>query len=308
MHLDKNKKIYVAGHTGLVGSSIIRRLKEDNHLNIVTKTHAELDLVRQSDVYDFLKQEKPDYIFLAAGRVGGIGANNIFKGEFIYQNLMIQTNVIHAAHLADVQKLCFFSSASIYPKSAEQPMKEDYLFTGKFEESNKPYSIAKIAGTALCDSYNSQYGREYISIIPANLYGPNDNYNANDGHVIASLLKRMHEAKVESRSELTIWGSGSATRDFLFVDDLVNACLLLIDNGYNGQMINVGSGSSVSIRELAFLIKKVVGFEGDLIFDLSKPEGMPKKLLDSSKINSMGWLPKVSLWDGLQVTYNKDFI
>jgi GDP-L-fucose synthase len=307
MSLNLNQKIYVAGHRGMVGSAIVRNLQAKGFTNIVTRTHSELDLVNQNKVFDFLAHEKPDYIFLAAGRVGGIKANQEYGAEFIYQNLMIEANIINGAHLADVQRLCFFSSASIYPKNCVQPMKESYLFTGKFEESNKPYSIAKIAGMSLCDTYNLQYGREYISVVPANLYGPGDNYDMDTGHVIASLIKRMDDAKRCGSFDLSIWGSGAATRDFLYVEDLVRGCLLLMEKNYKGPMINIGSGVAVSIRELAHTIKKVVGFEGSLIFDLEKPEGMLEKLLDTTRINELGWHPKVSLEEGINISYLSDF-
>jgi len=299
----KESKIYVAGHAGMVGSAIVRKLRSNGYDNIVIRSRQELDLLEQSAVHEFLASEKPDYVFLAAAKVGGIHANNTYRAEFIYQNLVIESNVIHGAYLAGTQGLMFLGSSCIYPRECPQPIKEEYLLTGSLEQTNEPYAIAKIAGIKMCESYNRQYGTKYVSVMPTNLYGPNDNFDLETSHVIPALLRKTHEAKIGGESSVTIWGSGSPRREFLYVDDLAAACVYLMEQGVCGTLINIGCGEDLTIRELAETIKEVVGFEGELVFDLSKPDGTPRKLLDISKLRELGWVPEYSLREGLQATY-----
>lgn len=316
----KQPKIYVAGHRGMVGSAIFRKLIKNGHTNIVTRGRAELDLLNQGQVRDFFEQEKPDQVYLAAARVGGIHANNSFPAEFIYENLMVEANVIHEAWRAGVKKLLFLGSSCIYPKLAEQPMAEDALLTGSLEPTNEPYAVAKIAGIKLCESYNRQYGVsqgiDYRSVMPTNLYGPGDNYHHLNSHVIPALIRRFHEAKIQEQPLVTIWGTGSPKREFLFVDDMADACVLVMNEEVGKYQeitspmlshINVGSGSDITIRELAEAVAQCVGYEGDVTFDTTKPDGAPRKLMDSSKLSKMGWKPAYSLNQGLDIAY-KDFV
>mgnify|MGYP003583254672 FL=1 len=300
----KSAKIYVAGSNGMVGSAIVRALKAKGYINIVVKSSKELDLKNQQAVHDFFNQEQPEYVFLAAAKVGGIHANNSYPATFIYDNLMIQSNVIQAAYDFNVKKLLFLGSSCIYPKFAPQPIKEEYLLTGSLEPTNEAYAIAKIAGLKMCQFYKQQYGCNFISAMPTNLFGVNDNFNLENSHVLPALLRKFIEAKQNNKQEVTIWGSGTPMREFLFVDDLAEACLFLMEN-YNGiETVNIGTGEDVSIKELAETIMKIVGFEGSLIFDASKPDGAPRKLLDVSKINNLGWKHQTSLENGIQKTLN----
>lgn len=305
--MEKGAKIYIAGHRGMVGSAIHRKLQKEGYNNFIYKTSKELDLTNQQAVKAFFETEKPDYVFLAAAKVGGILANNQYRGEFIYQNLMIQNNVIHHAYLNGVKKLMFLGSSCIYPKLAPQPLKEEYLLSGNLEPTNEPYAIAKIAGIKTCEAYRDQYGCNFISVMPTNLYGPNDNYDLKNSHVLPALIRKMHEAKLNRNSSVEIWGTGSPRREFLYADDLADACVFLMHN-YNGkELVNVGSGVDVTIRELAETVKKVVGFEGKLAFDISKPDGTPRKLMDVSKLESLGWKYKIGLEEGIGEAY-KDFL
>ena len=300
----KDAKIYVAGSNGMVGSAIVRALKAKGYINIVVKSSKELDLKNQQAVHDFFNQEQPEYVFLAAAKVGGIHANNSYPATFIYDNLMIQSNVIQAAYDFNVKKLLFLGSSCIYPKFAPQPIKEEYLLTGSLEPTNEAYASAKIAGLKMCQFYKQQYGCNFISAMPTNLFGVNDNFNLENSHVLPALLRKFIEAKQNNKQEVTIWGSGTPMREFLFVDDLAEACLFLMEN-YNGiETVNIGTGEDVSIKELAETIMKIVGFEGSLIFDASKPDGAPRKLLDVSKINNLGWKHQTSLENGIQKTLN----
>lgn len=303
----KDAKIFVAGHKGMVGSAIVRNLAAKGYTNILTQTRQALDLLDRKAVLGYLKQEKPDYIFLAAAKVGGIQANNVYRADFIYQNLMIEANLIHGAHEANVQRLCFLGSSCIYPRDCPQPIKEEYLLTGPLEQTNEPYAIAKIAGIKLCESYNAQHNRQYISVMPTNLYGPNDNYDLSNSHVLPALLRKAHEARLNNAQALTVWGTGMPMREFLYVDDLAEACVFLMESDYSGPLLNIGSGVDVTIRELAETIKEVVGFKGELVFDTSKPDGTPRKLLDVSKIHALGWSSSVQLMNGIQRAY-KDFL
>ena len=299
----KNAKIYVAGHSGMVGSAIVRTLEDRGHENLVTRTSTEVDLRNQSEVDDFFNSEKPDFVFLAAAKVGGIQANNTYRAEFLYDNLMIASNVIHAAYRNEVEKLLFLGSSCIYPKLAEMPLKESALLTGSLEPTNEPYAIAKIAGIKLCEEYRHQYGCNFISAMPTNLYGPNDNYDLQNSHVLPALIRKFHEAKVNDLPTVEVWGSGKPMREFLHVDDLADACLFLMDN-YDGKLhVNVGSGKDVSIKELAELIKKTVGFKGELTFNTSKPDGTPRKLMDVSALAKLGWKYQIELEDGIQSVY-----
>lgn len=300
--MEKNSKIYIAGHRGLVGSAIFRLLKERGYTNFVYRTHAELDLSDQFQVKDFFKKESPEYVFLAAAKVGGIHANNTFPAEFIYQNLAVQNNVIHFSHMAGVKKLCFLGSSCIYPKFAPQPMKEEYLLDGKLEPTNEPYAIAKIAGIELAKSYNRQYGTNYISVMPTNLYGPNDNFDLQNSHVLPALIRKFVEAKISRSSSVVLWGSGKPRREFLYVDDMADACIFLMNHYNDNEIINIGTGEDVTIVEVAQLIKEIVGYDGALSFDVSKPDGTPRKLLDVSKIHALGWKAKVPLKVGLSKT------
>jgi GDP-L-fucose synthase len=307
--MDKSSKIYIAGHRGMVGSSILRALQSRGYTNFVLKTSSELDLRNQQAVADFFANEKPEYVFLAAAKVGGIVANNTYRANFIYENLMIQSNVIHHAYLNNVKKLLFLGSSCIYPKLAPQPLKEEYLLTGLLEPTNEPYAIAKIAGIKMCDAYRDQYGCNFISVMPTNLYGPNDNYDLNNSHVLPALLRKFISAKREGADSVTIWGSGSPLREFLHADDLAEACLFLMD-GYNESgLVNIGVGEDISILDLAKLVKKIVGFEGEIQLDTSKPDGTPRKLMDVSKLNGLGWKASTSLEEGINKVYQeiKDF-
>jgi GDP-L-fucose synthase len=318
--MKSDSKIYVAGHRGLVGSAIVRRLTspsplagegrgEGGYTNIITRTHSELDLVNQSAVDAFFAKERPEYVFLAAAKVGGIHANNTYRADFIYQNLMIESNIIHASYRHGVRKLMFLGSSCIYPKHAPQPMKEEYLLTGLLEPTNEPYAIAKIAGIKMCDSYNRQYGANFMSVMPTNLYGIGDNYDLQNSHVLPALIRKMHEAKVRNANEVVVWGTGTPKREFLCSDDMADACVFLMEK-YNatdiGEFINIGSGKEITIRELAGLVADVVGFRGKLVFDTSKPDGTPRKLLDVSRLTGLAWRAKISLRDGLALAY-QDF-
>jgi GDP-L-fucose synthase len=300
-HLDA--KIYVAGHRGMVGSAIERQLEAKGYNNIVTRTHEQLDLLNQKAVFAFLAEEQPDYIFIAAAKVGGIQANNTYRADFIYQNLVIEANLIHGAHLAGVQRLCFLGSSCIYPRDCSQPIKEEYLLTGPLEPTNEPYAIAKIAGIKLCESYNAQYGRQYVSAMPTNLYGPNDNYDLANSHVLPALIRKAHEAKFAGSQDLVIWGSGTPRREFLYVDDMADACVFLMENNINQGIYNVGTGTDVTIRELAETVMSVVGFEGGIVFDHTKPDGTPRKLLDVSRLKTLGWQAKTPLIEGIALAY-----
>jgi len=305
--MDIKDKIYVAGHRGMVGSAIKRKLIKEGFTNIITKTSSELDLRNQQDVNDFFEEEKPGYVFLAAAKVGGIMANNTYKAEFLYDNLMIETNIIQAAYKNNVEKLLFLGSSCIYPKLAPQPLQEESLLSGLLEPTNEAYAIAKIAGIKLCEYYREQYGCNYISAMPTNLYGPNDNYDLQNSHVLPALIRKFHEAKISSASFVTLWGSGSPKREFLHVDDLANACFHLMQNYNEKQFLNIGTGEDLTIRELAELIKNVVGYTGDIIWDSTKPDGTPRKLMDVSKAHSLGWVHEISLEEGIKKTY-ADFL
>jgi GDP-L-fucose synthase len=305
--LEKHSKIYVAGHRGMVGSAIYRKLQQEGYTNLVTRTSSELDLRDQDAVTSFFETEKPEYVFLAAAKVGGIIANNTYRADFLYENLCIQNNVIHQAHLNGVKKLMFLGSSCIYPKLAPQPLKEEYLLTGLLEETNEPYAIAKIAGIKMCDAYRAQYNCNYISVMPTNLYGYNDNYHPQNSHVLPALIRKFHEAKVNGDAVVTVWGSGSPMREFLFADDLADACYFLMKNYNEPNLINIGTGEDLTIKDLALLIKKVVGFEGELTFDSSKPDGTPRKLMDVSKLHNLGWKHKVDLENGIGLAY-QDFL
>jgi len=305
--MDKNDKIYIAGHRGMVGSAIMRNLEGAGFNNFVTRTSSELDLRSQQGVAAFFEQEKPDYVFLAAAKVGGIVANNTYRAEFLYDNLQIQNNVINSAHLNNVKKLMFLGSSCIYPKLAPQPLKEDALLTGLLEPTNEPYAIAKIAGIKMCDAYRMQYGCDYISVMPTNLYGYNDNYHPQNSHVLPALIRRFHEAKVNGTPVVTIWGSGSPLREFLFADDLAEACVYLMQNYSDAGFVNIGSGKEITIKDLALLIKKIVGYEGELTFDPTKPDGTPRKLMDVSKLAQKGWTYKTELEEGVKLAY-EDFL
>lgn len=301
--MDKQSKIYVAGHRGMVGSAIVRNLANKGYSNILVQTHQELDLLNQAAIFDFLQREKPDYIFIAAAKVGGIHANNTYRADFIYQNLTIESNIIHGAHLAGVQRLCFLGSSCIYPRDCHQPIKEEYLLTGPLESTNEPYAIAKIAGIKLCESYNQQYGRQYVSAMPTNLYGPNDNYDLANSHVLPALLRKAHEAKVRGDQDLVIWGTGTPKREFLYVDDMAEACVFMMENDINDGIFNVGTGVDVTILELAEVVKEVVKFSGGIKFDASKPDGTPRKLLDVSRLTGLGWHASIGLRQGIALAY-----
>ncbi len=312
-----DRKVYVAGHRGLVGSAIVRRLTspsplagegrgEGGYTNILTRTHSELDLTDQSAVDAFFKKERPEYVFIAAAKVGGIYANNTYRADFIYQNLMIESNLIHASYRHGVKKLLFLGSSCIYPKLAPQPMKEEHLLTGLLEPTNEPYAIAKITGIKMCDAYNRQYGTNFMSAMPTNLYGPGDNYDLKNSHVLPALIRRMHEAKVQGDKEVVVWGSGAPKREFLYSDDLADACVFLMErcNAADiGEFINIGVGREITIRELAELIAEIVGFRGQLVFDSSKPDGTPRKLLDVSRFQALGWRAKTSFREGISKAY-----
>jgi len=303
--MDLTSKIYIAGHTGMVGSAIHRKLNGLGYTNIVGRSSSELDLRNQDGVISFLESERPEYVFLAAAKVGGILANNQYRAEFLYDNLMIEANIIHGSFLAGVQKLLFLGSSCIYPKNAPQPLKEESLLTGLLEHTNEPYAIAKIAGIKLCEAYRNQYGCNFISAMPTNLYGPNDNYNLQGSHVLPALIRKFHEAKKGNQKEVTIWGSGTPLREFMHVDDLGEAVVFLMNNYNEPGFINVGSGDEISILALAILVKEIVGFEGSIIHDTSKPDGTPRKLMDNSRLTAMGWKSSISLEDGIREVYNQ---
>ncbi|MCG2755788.1 MAG: GDP-L-fucose synthase [Desulfobacteraceae bacterium] len=327
--MNKNASIYIAGHTGLVGSALVRKLKEKGFQNLITRGHAELDLTRQSDVEAFFQEEKPEYVFLAAAKVGGILANNTYPAEFIYTNLAIQTNIIHAAWKTGVKRLLFLGSSCIYPRDCSQPMKEEYLLTGPLEPTNEPYAVAKIAGIKMCQSYNRQYGTNYIAVMPTNLYGPNDNFDLETSHVLPAMIRKFHLAKLAANGDreavmkdqarfglipkddimadpavVNLWGSGTPCREFLHVDDVADACVFIMLASRTPALINIGSGREISINELALLIKDIVGFEGNVVFDKTRPDGTLQKLLDVSRLTSLGWKPKISLKDGIRSTYD----
>ncbi len=306
--LNKSSKIYIAGHRGMVGSAIKRRLIKAGYGNFVLKSSSELDLRNQAEVASFFEIEKPEYVFLAAAKVGGIQANNTYRGEFLYDNLMIQNNIIHQSHIHNVEKLMFLGSSCIYPKLAPQPLSEDSLLTGLLEPTNEPYAIAKIAGIKMCEAYRSQYGCNFISVMPTNLYGPNDNYDLQNSHVLPALLRKFHEAKVNNQKEVVMWGTGKPLREFLHVDDLADACFFLMNKYDESGFINVGSGSEISIFDLAQLIKEVVGYQGSIIQDLSKPDGTPRKLMDNTKLDKLGWKPTIMLKEGIKQVYNDTFV
>lgn len=303
--MEKNSKIYVAGHRGMVGSAIVRKLEKEGYNKIITKTSDQLDLRRQLEVNDFFDAEKPDYVFLAAAKVGGIVANNTYRAEFIYDNLMIETNIIHAAHQSKVKKLLFLGSSCIYPKLAPQPLKEESILSGYLEPTNQPYAIAKIAGIELCDAYRAQYGCQFISAMPTNLYGPNDNYDLEKSHVLPALLRKFITAKKNKDPEVVIWGTGTPRREFLHVDDLADACLFLMDHYDAKGLINVGTGSDLSILELAQLVKKITGYTGTILTDNTKPDGTPRKLMDVSKLSALGWNASIDLENGIQMVYDE---
>ncbi len=302
--MDKNAKIFVTGHRGMVGGALVRRLQAGGYTNLLTRSHAELDLLDQRLVHAFLAEQQPDYIFIAAAKVGGIQANNQYRADFLYQNLQIQNNLIHGAHLAGVQRLMFLGSSCIYPRDCPQPIKEEYLLTGPLEPSNEPYAIAKIAGIKLCESYNLQHGRQYVSVMPTNLYGPGDNYDLATSHVLPALIRKAHEAKQRGDSEYVVWGTGTPRREFLYVDDLADACAHLMERGYDGPLVNIGTGQDVTIQELAETVMQVVGFQGRIVFDSSKPDGTPRKLLDVSRLNGLGWAAQTTLRDGIRRAYD----
>lgn len=303
MNLDS--KIFVAGHNGMVGSAIIRRLKELGYNNIITANKNKLNLINQIHVQSFFSSEKPEYVFLAAAKVGGIKANNEMKADFIYQNLMIQSNVIKESQDFGVKKLLFLGSSCIYPKMSSQPIKEEYLLTGSLEPTNDAYAIAKIAGIKMCQSFNQQYGTNFISVMPTNLYGPNDNYDLNNSHVLPAMIRKFHEAKLEGKDKVEIWGTGTPMREFLFVDDLADACIYLMNNYNDSEIVNIGTGKDISIKDLALLIKDIVEFKGDIYFNSNMPDGTPKKLLDVSKLEGLGWKYKTSLREGIEKTYKE---
>lgn len=303
--MNKTDKIYVAGHRGMVGSAIVRKLQNEGFENLLLRTSAELDLRNQAAVNRFFEEEQPDYVFLAAAKVGGIQANNIYRADFLYENLMIEANIIHAAHKNKVQKLMFLGSSCIYPKMAPQPLKEEYLLTDELEPTNEPYAIAKIAGIKLCENYRRQYGDNFISVMPTNLYGPNDNYDLNNSHVLPALLRKFHTAKISGAESVEIWGSGSPKREFLHVDDLADACFQLMQNYEGEEWLNVGTGEDIAIKDLALMIKEVVGFEGELRFDSSKPDGTPRKLMDVSKLHNFGWKHRIALKEGIRSVYEE---
>ncbi len=302
--MEKHHKIFVAGHRGMVGSAVVRKLDREGFSNLVLKNSKELDLTNQADVKSFFSKEQPEYVVLAAAKVGGIMANNTYRGQFLYENLMIQNNVIHQSYVHGVKKLLFLGSSCIYPKMAAQPLNEESLLTGLLEPTNEPYAIAKIAGIKMCEAYRAQYGCNYISAMPTNLYGPNDNYDLNNSHVLPALIRKFHEAKEAGKNEVVLWGSGTPLREFLHVDDLADACYFLLKNYNEALFVNVGTGEDLSIHDLAKLVQKVIGFDGNIVLDSSKPDGTPRKLMDVSRINNMGWKAKIDLETGIRTVYN----
>ncbi|MEI8187280.1 MAG: GDP-L-fucose synthase [Chlorobiaceae bacterium] len=305
--MQKKDKIYIAGHKGMVGSALVRLLQNKDYHNLLVRTREELDLTNQSDVNNFLVEEKPDYIFLAAAKVGGIQANNTLRADFIYENLVIETNIVHAAWKAGVARLLFLGSSCIYPRDCPQPIKEEYLLSGPLEQTNEPYALAKIAGLKLCESYNRQYGTSYVSVMPTNLYGPNDTYDLQGSHVLPALIRKAHEAKLRGEKSLTVWGTGTPKREFLYVDDMAEACIFLMESGVKEGLFNIGTGCDVTIHELAETVMNVVGFKGTLTFDTSRPDGTPRKLLDVSSMKALGWQSQTTLQDGITKAY-RDFL
>ncbi|QQR97785.1 MAG: GDP-L-fucose synthase [Sphingobacteriales bacterium] len=305
--MNKDSKIYVAGHRGMVGSAIVRKLKNEGYNNILTASSKDLDLTSQESTNQWFEANKPEYVFIAAAKVGGIQANNIFRADFLYQNLMIECNTIHAAYANQVKKLLFLGSTCIYPKMAPQPLKEEYLLSGFLEETNEPYAIAKIAGIKLCESYKRQYGCNFISAMPTNMYGPNDNYDLNNSHVLPALIRKFHEAKVNGSPEVVMWGTGSPYREFLHADDLADALYFLMQNYDGEEFVNCGSGVEITIKDLALLVKEVIGYEGNIVHDTTKPDGTPRKLTDVSKIHNLGWKHKINLREGIEAVY-KEFV
>jgi GDP-L-fucose synthase len=303
--MNKDSKIFIAGHKGMVGSAIHRRLLAEGYQNIITRNSSELDLRVQEPVNEFFETERPDYVFLAAAKVGGIMANNTYRADFLYENLMIQNNVIHSAYATGVKKLLFLGSSCIYPKMAPQPLKEEYLLTGPLEHTNEPYAIAKIAGIKLCDAYRDQYGCNFISVMPTNLYGPNDNYDLQNAHVLPTFIRKFHEAKMNNAPEVVVWGTGTPKREFLHADDLADACVFLMKSYNEAGLINIGTGEDLSITELAMMIKDVVGYEGNIVYDASKPDGTPRKLMDVTKLSALGWHYRIGLREGLEKVYKE---
>jgi GDP-L-fucose synthase len=303
--MNKSDKIYVAGHRGMVGSAIVRKLKAEGFTNLLFSTSSQLDLRNQQAVTDFFDREKPDYVFMAAAKVGGIQANNTYRAEFLYDNIMIQSNIIHASWIQGVKKLMFLGSSCIYPKMAPQPLKEEYLLTGLLEPTNEPYAIAKITGIKMCDAYRSQYGCNFISVMPTNLYGPNDNYDLNNSHVLPALIRKFHEAKVKHEPYVTMWGTGSPRREFLHADDLADACFFLMQQYNEEGLINIGTGEDVTIKDLALLVKDIIGYDGEIRNDLDKPDGTPRKLMDVSKLHTLGWKARIGLKEGIEKVYQE---
>lgn len=303
MTIEKNAKIYIAGHRGLVGSAIARRLQQGGYTNVVFRTHQELDLLDKQATTAFFEQEKPDYVFLAAARVGGIHANNTYPADFIYENIQVQNNVMSASHKSDVKWMCFLGSSCIYPRDCPQPIKEEYLLTGTLEATNRPYAIAKIAGIELCSLYNQTEGTRFVSVMPTNLYGPNDHYDLANSHVLPALIRKAHEAKLRGDSEYVVWGTGKAMREFLYVDDMADACVFLMEKGISGNIYNIGTGIDVTIQQLAETVMDVVGFKGKIVFDSTKPDGTPRKLLDVSRLAGLGWKAKTPLREGITLAY-----
>ena len=306
--MEKKSKIFVAGHRGMVGSAIVKDLENQGYTNIIYKTSSELNLIDQQAVRSFFEAEKPEYVFLAAAKVGGIIANNTYRADFIYENIMIQSNVIHESYRNNVKKLMFLGSTCIYPKLAPQPLKEDYLLTGLLEETNEPYAIAKISGIKMCDAYRAQYGCNFISVMPTNLYGFNDNYDLQNSHVLPALLRKFHEAKINNLEEVEVWGTGEPLREFLHASDMANACVYLMQNHNEAGFVNIGTGKEISIKDLALLIKKIVSFEGKIVFDSSKPSGTPRKVTDVSKLTSLGWKYQIELEEGIKTVYQQKFL
>ena len=305
--MEKESKIYVAGHRGMVGSAIVRKLTSLGYTNLLTRTSSDLDLRNQQKVAEFFEVEKPEYVFLAAAKVGGIVANNTYRADFLYENLAIQNNIIHGSYLNKVKKLMFLGSSCIYPKLAPQPLKESYLLSGYLEQTNEPYAIAKIAGIKMCEAYRAQYGCNFISVMPTNLYGTNDNYDLVNSHVLPAMIRKFHEAKEIGASEMTLWGTGSPMREFLHADDLAEACLFLMENYNESELVNIGTGEDVTIKNLADLVKQIIGFQGEIVWDTSKPDGTPRKLMDVSKLHGLGWHHKIALEDGIKLAY-QDFL